>query len=335
MKTNITPLAQRILAANDQTPFYPAFSEGAPSGQIFAANDANLEASQPEQALTEYIVSYPDEEGLLAALEGIAPSVPCSRRFSYRKHDSREHFQLNLADEDIRQIGGEFAQVKLTGSEQTGKTKNKGLTMVIDVDEGGEDPAVQQRAVVNLRNRLLRTELYRAITTLDANDNNTATTWTSGTADPDGVVTTAVDRSGDKRGLDANLIVWGGSAWVKRKTQLRALNTPGGYAGLSLTPDEVAKMCGAQRGVVLPFRYQSAATESSKSKIAADVVFTYFAQPGAMASDPSNLKRFVTMTGGMFLVYVERRGMRVFVTVAHYSDIVATSDLGIEKLTVS
>ena len=186
----------------------------------------------------------------------------------------------------------------------------------------------------DLREKLTMTNLMAE--TLDANDNNTATTWTSGSADPDGVVTTGVDRSGDKRGTNANIVVWGGGAWVKRLTQLRALNTPAGYAGINLTPDQAAQVAGAQRGVVLPFRYQSSATESSKSKVAGDVVFLYDARPGAMGSDPSNLKRFVTSSGGQtFRVYVESRLKQTLVAVEHYSDIICTSTLGIEKLTVS
>lgn len=329
-------LTASILAANDQTPFYPAFSNGAgPSGSIFAANDANFDAQFLSQPLNEYLVGYPDEDGLEAALEAIAPAIPVARAFSYRVHNSREHFQLDSDNADIREIGGDFAKVRLTGTQATGKTKNKGLVMVLDEDEGGDDPSVQQRAVVNLRARLFRTELYRAITLLDAEDNSTSTTWTSGSADPDGVVTTGVDRSGDKRGTNPTLVVWGGGAWVKRKTQLRALNTPGGFAGLTLSPNDAAIMCGAQRGVVLPFRYQTAVTESSKSKVLGDTVFIYEARPGLMGSDPSNIKRFVTVAGGAVKVYIEKRLKRTLVSVEHYSDIIATSTLGIEKLAVS
>jgi hypothetical protein len=52
--------------------------------------------------------------------------------------------------------------------------------------------------------------------------------------------------------------------------------------------------------------------------------------------DPSNVKRFWTPTSaGVVAVYREEFPKYVDITVEHYSNIVVTSTLGIEMLTIS
>lgn len=329
-----------VSAFNDQSELFPSFVSGSASGarhgQVFAANDANFDSSFLSEPLTEYIVGAPDDEGLLAALEAVAPSIPVGRAFTYRTHDTSDQYRSDSADDgDIREIGGDFAKVGTNKHTQVdGRTDNKGLTMVLDNDQGGEDPQVQQRAVSNLRNRLLRSDLRRVFNVLDANDTNTAKTWASGTVDPDLDVTNQVDLSGDARGVDANIIVWGKSAWIKRLTGHRGNANAGGFASASMTPQQAATMCGAENGIVLPFRYQSAV--STKSKIVGDTVWIYHVKRGAMPNDPSNIKRFVTNTpSGLVRVYITPELKKTLVTVEHYSRVVGTSTLGIRSLTIS
>lgn len=329
-----------ISAFNDQTQLFDLYQEGsspqAKHGSVFAANDANFDAQHISEALNEYIVGAPDDEGLMEALEAMFPSIPVGRAFTYRTHDTREQYQTDSADDgDIREIGGDFAKLRTTGAQVDGRTDNKGLTMVLDNDQGGEDPSVQQRAVVNLRNRLLRSDLRRGLVILDASDTNTAKTWASGTAaTPDLDAATANDLGGDDRGVDGNIIVWGKSAWIKRMIAYSNNVGPGASAYAGLNPQAAAAMAGCERGIVLPFRYQSSAT--AKSKVLGDAVFIYHAKQGAMPDDPSNVKRFVTNTAsGLLRVYIQPELKKTLVTVEHYSRIIAASTVGVRKLTIS
>jgi len=340
MKRNIleTSIASRdIEAFNDQGNLFPRFT-GNPGahGTVCAANDSNFDADHLSVPLNEFIVGAPEDEGLLDILEAIAPSIPTARAFSYRTHDTKEQFQSDSDDDgDIREIGGDFSQVKRTGTKVDGRTDNKGLIMVLDNDQGGEDAAVQQRAVLNLRSRLLRSDLRRCMTALLAAANNTAKNWGgSATApDPDVDLLEAVDRGGDARGVDSNLVILGGSARIKRVKCLRGKTNPD-MVGASLSNAQLAEFLGVDNVITLRNRYQSSAT--AKSKILGDLALALQSRKGAMPDDPSNIKRFVTMTpSGMVRVYVQLMLKKTLVAVEHYSRVVITSTLGIEKLTIT
>ncbi len=331
-------LSGDIAAFNDQSVFYPAFDGNVkvPNGSIFAANDANFDAEFLSQPLNDFIVGAPEEEGLLELLESIAPSVPVGRSFTYRQHDTKEQFQSDDADDgDIREIGGDFATIRRTGTQSDGRTDNKGLVMILDNDQGGEETAVQQRAVVNLRNRLLRSEIKRTITLLDTLDTNNNTNWgPSATGpDPDVDILTDIDAGGDARGVDSNIVLLGGGARIKRIKCLRTKTEPD-TVGASLTNAQLADFLGADSVVTMRNRYQSSAT--AKSKILGDTVYSYYVRKGAMPDDASNIKRFVSMTpSGMLRVYVMQKLKRTIVAVEHYSRLIATSNLGVYKRTVT
>lgn len=327
-----------IALANDQSVFFPRFEGNlsVPHGTVMAANDANFDAEHLSVPLTNYIVGAPEDEGLLATLEAIAPSIPTGRAFTYRTHDTREQFQDDAGDDaDIREIGGDFGKVKRTGTQVDGRTDNKGLVMILDNDQGGEDGSVQERAVANLRARLIRSDIRRVLTALDANDTNTNTNWgPSATApDPDVDLLTDVDSGGDARGMDSNIVVLGGGARIKRVRCLRTKTAPD-TVGAQLTDEQLAAFLGVDRVVTLKHRYQSSA--SAKSKVLGDVAFSYYAASGAMPDDASNIKRFVTNSGGgLFRVYIMPQLKKTLVAVEHYSRVVATSTLGIYKRTIT
>ena len=327
-------LAGNVGDLNDNSKIFGNYNPDSRSGIIMAANDANFDAAHLSEPLTEYLVDFPDEEGLDTTLEAAFPSVPVGRSFSYRTHDDKEAFQLAINDEDIREIGGDFAQVRRTGAQVDGRTDNKGLVMILDNDQGGEDPAVQQRAVANLRNRLLRTELFRGEALLEANDTATTPNWgaSNTAADPDGDLLSAIDLSGDARGIDANTVLYGGSAWVSRFLSLGLGSNAARHQTRNLTPAQLADLVGVDKLIKSKFRSQSSA--SAKTKIVAGKVFIYYTKPGAMNDDPSNIKRFTTAVpgGGALRVYIEPRLKKTVIAVEHYSRLVLTSSLGIRKI---
>lgn len=324
-----------LQALNDMSRLFPALpANGGAVGGIFAANDANFDAAHLSEPLTEYIVGVQDPDDLGGVLEQLAPAVPVGRAFTYRTHDDKEAFQTDSADDgDVREIGGDFAQVRRTGTQVDGRTDNKGLTMVLDTDQGGLLPAVQQRAIVNLRNRLFRSELRRLITLLDANDTpeNSVNWGASNTAaDPDADILSMLENSGDARGIDANVVVLGGT-WLRRTLALRRSDKSGAFATGAMTEAQLADYFNVDRVIKLRTRFQSTAT--AKAKILTNDVFAYYAKPGGVPDDPSNVKRFITPTdAGDYRVYVEQRLKKVLVTVEHYSRIALGSSLGIRKL---
>ncbi len=339
MKSRFNPnilLAANVAMLNDNTRFFAKESDNAPHGVVLAANDANFDAAHFSEPLTEMVIDFPDAEGLDTLLENAFPSVPVGRGFEYWTHDSTEAFQAALNNEDIREIGGDFAEIRLTGTKVDGRTDNKGLTIVLDNDQGGEDPAVQQAAVLNLKNRLLRSELYRSNVLLDANDTASGSiNWKTAGSDPDGDILSNIDLSGDARGINANTVLYGGGAWVKRYLGLGVDANSGKFGSRSLTPQQLAPLLGVDQVLISNFRYQSSAT--AKTKVIADNIWIYYVKKGASTSDPSNFKRFVTSVpgGGMFRVYVTPLVKRTKISVEHYSRIACTSTLGIRKQPVT
>lgn len=333
MKNKFHMLAANSALLNDPSQIFGEFNTSAQSGVILAANDSNFDSAHLSEPLTEFIVDTPDEEGLDAILEAMAPSVPVGRAFTYLVADDTASFQAALADEDKREIGGEFATVRPKGSQANGRTVNKGLTMILDNDQGGEDSAVQQRAVTNLRNRLLRTEIYRTEALLEANDTALTPNWggSNTSADPDGNIIADLELGGDARGIDSNIVVFCGGAWNRRFLSLGLGSNAARHQTRNLTPEQLADLLGVDKVVKAKIRYQSSAT--AKTKIGDNKVYSYYAKSGAMPNDPSNIKRFVTAVpgGGLFRVYITPILKRTAVTVEHYSSIDLTSSLGIRK----
>jgi hypothetical protein len=75
--------------------------------------------------------------------------------------------------------------VEYTGTSALAKTINKGLGVKLDYDEFGDDlESHVQMQTGNLLNRILRSELRRAVVSALATAHNTAKTW-HGTAGED------------------------------------------------------------------------------------------------------------------------------------------------------
>lgn len=298
------------------------------------ANSGNNDAASLSEPLNQYMVGYRDPENLEEILETIAPSVPTGRRFEYKVSSERKDFMVD-GDDIKRPIPGDFKVVNSHGSTENGRTYNKGLVYILDEDEDGMEPQVQQRIAASLRNRILRSEIKLAIGVLDANDNSTSANWgpANSAANPHGDLLSMVDSSGDKRGINPTLVVMGGGAAVKRKMCLLGKADPDS-AGAYLTDEELADFLGVDRVLTLKARYQSSV--SAKSKLLGDDIYAYYARRDLTKDDPSNLKRFVKLTdAGLFKVHVIPKLKRVLIAVECYSDIICTSKLGIEKFTAS
>lgn len=302
-----------------------------PRNVIALANEARFTAAHFSEGLSAYAVGWRDPENVQATLDAMAPPVETPRRFEYKSATNIEEFLSEV--DDVRAIGAAFKRMAYTGSSVNQKTLNKGLTITLDRDDmvaGSEE-----RAVARLLARLNRNDLRRAVTALVAGATNTGKTWdASAGKDPDQDVIADLITSGDARGINPNVVVYGETAWQKRALSHRAQSSAGGFASASLTPEQLAQLLGVARVVLSRERYQSSA--SAKTKIVGSYVLMYFASLVPDTEDPSNVKQFWTPTeSGRFRVYREEHVKTVEISVEHYSNIVVTSTLGIRMFTVS
>ena len=307
------------------------------AGHICLANEARFNASFLSTPLTGYTTGWSSGDGLEALLELLAPEVPTARRFSYKKAINAEAFLGEADDSDIRAIGAEFKQVTYSGTEAEAKTYNKGLTVRIDLDEEDDDPMLEERHTSALMKRLLRMEIRRAAALLEAASTNDAKTWGSAApVDADMDVLAALILGADSSGVRANRVGFGENAWTKRLLTLRASDKAGAIANSGMTPEQLAGFLAVDNVFLVKERVQ--ATKTTKANLlGTNAVYMFNAQSGGSKDDPSNVKRFVTrMGGGKFRVYRhEVTAKLIDITVEHYSNIVATSTLGVRKLTIS
>lgn len=338
MKKTMIPLLARLAAIEaeyEASCGIPQDTGGdLPRNVVCLANDSRFVQSYFSQPLTTYAVGLPADDPA-ATLDAILPPVPVSRRFSYRSWSDNESLQSELVD-DARAIGADFKQVELTGTEQNGSTKNKGLCVSVDVDEVADNPNWEQLYTQWLIGRLNRNELRRAAALIDGASTNTGVTWdaTAG-KDPDADARTAIRTGHTAAGIRPSVGLYGAGAWDKRFLSLRAQSHAGGFASSTLDTAQLARTLQLRSVVVAEDLYQS--TASAKAAIMDGVVYFFHQTPSPIPRDPSNVKRFVTMVGGgKYRVYMHQpTAKRYVLSVEHYSDIVVTYNKGIRKLTVS
>lgn len=299
-------------------------------GEIYLANEARFTSATFSQPLTTFSVGWTDKENILATLNFIAPEVVVGRRFEFKKSTNAEEF-LSETD-DLRAIGSTFKRVEYKGTTVNEKTLNKGLTIRLDKDEMVDGD--EERAVMRLKTRLFRNDLRRAgASLLAAAGNGTNKTWGS-SGKPDGDVMAAIVAAGDGSGVSPNRLLYGLAAWQLRYASYEQQATAGAFAALNQTADQVAQKLGLSGGRVSSERFQSGT--SSKSKVIGSFAVVFFGEDGVGKDDPSSVKRFVTPVGPEGVrVYRDEKDKFVDITVEHYSNIVATSTVGSEKLNIS
>jgi hypothetical protein len=338
--------ARERIAKVEAEPAALLANEGAPirPGAVYLANESVFTQQYFDEPLTNYAVGWRDPNNIEETLEFFAPSVPVPRRFTYKSWTNVEEFLSEGTYDDLRAIGGEFPTVKYTGTEVNARTDNRGLRIRVDLDEiadpnsalAGGLPAYQARIVEKLKRRILRNSLRRAVTLLSAGAVVTAKTW-NGTAgqDPDNDVLQQLVSAATQSGIRPNRVAWGDTAWSKRVLTHRAQNDAGGYASAGLTPEQVGMFLMAQAYVS---RERFSAAGAGLAEIVGNLVFMFYALEGQDTEDPSNIKRFysVTDSGGPWRVYVQQVTSKlVDITVEHYELIKVTSLLGINQFTIA
>ena len=357
---------------------------GYKAGQVFFANEERYHPSSLDQRLTEYLNSrqdiavqfcnagefletyysepltnfstgWRDPNNIEQSLQFVAPAVPVGRRFEWKQANNAEEFLSEVTD-DQRAIGADFKAVKYTASDVTDKTYNRGLSIVIDLDNvsntgtgSGVIPNWQQNAVAKLTRRLYRNSFRRAIAALSASAISTNLTWNAQPVNPGVVpVNPDMDVQADLvaqttiTGIRNNRVLYGDTAFLYRQQAFGAQNNPAGYLGYDPTSGAAGQLAAAlqvDRVMVSRERYQ--ASTATKQEILGANVYSFFAQDNIDTEDPSNIKRFVStfdseQGGGLFRVYVHQISSKlVVVTVEFYEKIVITYAGGIRKLVIA
>lgn len=336
MKTLKHPAALPELLFANEAPILQDTGAGYRHGQILFANDSRLTETFYSEPLTTYTVGWRDPNNLEDTLEFLAPAVPVGRRFEWKKAANAEEFLSETVD-DQRAIGADFKSVEYTQTDVTDKTLNKGLAIIVDLDNVA-GPNWEQNYTAKLMRRCLRNEVRRAFAALVAASSSSNKTWNS-SADPDQDISSELITGATATGIRPNRILFGDTSWNTRRSSYRAQNNAGGYASASLTPEELAASLMVDRVLVSKERYQS--TASAKAEIVSTAVLMYYAQTGVDTEDPSNIKRFVSLHdaaqgGGVWQVYRQQVSAKlVKISVGYYSKIVVTYTGGIRKFVVS
>lgn len=301
--------------------------------RVSMANANLFDSANYSEPLTNYAVGWKDSSDIEAALNFFAPAVPVSRKFEYRKFDNADDFESDSDDE--RAIGEDFKVVKNGGEMVLGKTRNRGLKIVVDEDEVDGDPNWRERKVGQLLRRIKRNQLIRAINLLSAAAVNTGKTWNSDAGkDPDNDMLLELIAGADVSGLMMNRVGFGHTAWSKRVGSHRAQDNAGGYASAGLSPAELAGFLNVDEVFLTKSRHNSG---SAKAQILSNKVLMFLAENGLSQEDPSNIKRFMTMIdGGDYRVFEYKTGSKFTeIVVEHYEETLITSTLGIRQLTIS
>ncbi|MBL9187919.1 MAG: hypothetical protein JNK23_10600 [Opitutaceae bacterium] len=328
MKNNFFPLIPMVNEARVQ-----ADTPNLAPGVIALVNDTRLTGATYNESLTQFSVGYRDPENLLAAADYIAPPVPVSRRFDWKKTDNVKDFLTETDDE--RAIGAGFKRVEYSGTEQQAKTRNRGLKYILDRDEDG-GATTEEQIVAMLQQRIIRNKYRRAITALAAVAAGDAAIFNT-TTQPDELIKAALATAQLETGIYPNRGLIGLAAWNLRSAAYAGADKAGAFAGLTKNAATVAGDLFLDDLRVDKAIYQSGA--NAKSRIVPQSFFGFHGRDGLMKDDPSTLKQFYTPADGKrwrVLRKLTGDGDKfVEIVVEHYEIIVATSPIGVARLNVT
>lgn len=354
--------AGQVFFANESS-FHPSHYDERLSGFLnmnprvaaIFANDSQFLETYYSEPLTNYTTGWRDPNDIEATLQFFAPAVPVGRRFEWKAANNAEEFLSELVD-DQRAIGADFKAVKYTGTDVTDKTLNRGLTLIVDLDNvadtgvgAGQVPGWQQNAVAKLTRRLYRNSYRRALAAISASAVAGQPTWTWNAqpvnpgvipVNPDMDVVADLIAATNITGIRPNRVAYGDTAALYRQQAYGAQNNPAGYMGYAGTAQEaaLASALGVDKVYISRERYTTGA--NAKAEILGPTVYSFFAQDNVDTEDPSNIKRFVStfdgeQGGGLFRVYVQQISSKlVAITVEFYEKIVITYAGGIRKMNI-
>lgn len=311
-------------------------------GDIVAVNAASNFAASLAQDISGYLAALPSTDES-ASLDLIAPPVMVADFFQFAKADDLAYL-TEADDSDIRALGANFKRIQTSGTQVTDGTVQKGLTQRVDRRtlarvNGTVVSGWENRTAAGLKNRLIRAEKIRSLAVLDAAANNTAVNWITApeTKNPDGDIRKAAERTRIATGLNATNLLIGSTAQQTRQDAYEAAARTNELANhAAYTLDQIAGYSQVGKAFI-----ETGIKQSKKGAVKVvtlgNVVYSYSAQKDASLDDPSNIKRCwsPTMSGGMWMVFVQESAAWTDITVFHQSKVIIPISAGIEKLTIS
>lgn len=310
-------------------------------GQITVANSAQNYAGDIAQEVQGYLAGLPSSDEM-ARLELLFPGMQTNPRFAFAKADD-EAYLTESDGSDLRASGASFKRVQYKGTTVDASTQQKGLTMRIDHRDlpraGGQIVSGwENRYAAALRNRLVRADIVRGISVLDAASTNAAITFSAAT-NPDGLLRAQAQLSrlaiGD---LGVVQMIIGNAAWQGRQDAYEAAaraNT--GVANHSDYDEEMlARYLGIKRVII-----EDGVTQAKKGAAKTDrtglVNYSYAVNDSPILDDPSNIKRAWSPVdgGGEWGVAIQAQAVFTDITVWHDSLIFVPQSTGIRKTTVT
>ena len=310
-------------------------------GQITVANAAQNYAGSLAQDVQGYLAGLPSSDES-AMLELLFPGMPTNYRFQFAKAED-EAFLTEADDSDIRASGASFKRVQYKGTNVDASTVQKGLTMRVDHRDlpranGVIIPGWENRYAASLKNRLIRADIVRGLSIVDAAAHNVAITFSAAT-NPDGLLRAQCQLTRVAIGDLANVqLVMGNASFQGRadayEAATRANTSLANHAGYSL--EELARYLTIKR-VILQDGIKQAKKGAAKTDMLGLVNYSYAVTDSPLMEDPSNVKRAYSAVngGGEWAVAIQEATVYTDITVWHESLIFVPQSTGIEKTTVT
>lgn len=310
-------------------------------GQITAMNSAMNYTSSFARDVAGYLAGQPagDEE---AHLDLLCPPIQVNDFFRYPKADD-EFFLTEADDSDIRASGATFKRVQYRGTKVVDETVQKGLTMRVDhkdIPKIGTQyvSGWENNYATHLKHRLIRAELIRFYSLLDAAATNQNKTWNA-SANPDGDIREMIELGRVALGHGATHVVMGSTAAELRKDayedEARANHSMSKHA--EYTAEQLATYLGVNHAITDKGINQVKKGAAKVARVGLSV-YSYFAGNGVVMEDPSNFKRAWSATkksGGKWAVSIKEDDVFTDITVWHESKLIAPITAGVRKQTIS
>jgi hypothetical protein len=309
-------------------------------GQITVANSAQNYAASLAQDVQGYLAGIPSSDESIM-LEALFPGLPTNKFFQFAKAD--DEFYLTEADDsDIRAAGASFKKISFRGTTVTDATVQKGLTMRVDhqtlpMVNGSVVPGWQNRYANALKNRLIRVDIVRGLSVVDAASTNVAITFSAAT-NPDGLLRAQTQLTRTAMGMMPTHAVIGNASWQGRQDAYEAAARANTGVANHADYDE-AKLARYLRvgKVVIQDGIKQLTKGGAKSDQLGLVNYSYCATDSPIIEDPSNVKRAFSpvMGGGEWAVAIQEHAVFTDITVWHESKIFIPITSGIRKTTVT
>ncbi|WP_075088569.1 hypothetical protein [Verrucomicrobium spinosum] len=203
----------QLLGGLENKSFDPADDGSDRPELITSVNASRFNEAFLSEPLTAFAVGFKDNTNIEETLEFFAPACEVPRRFSYRTFSNPEEWLSEL--DDLRAMRGDFKTVEYTASEVEGKTQNRGLRVVVDLDEVADKQNWETKYTEKLIRRIRRNALRRSLALLVAAATNANKTW-GNTSQPDADVRAALIAATNVSGIRPNRVGYGDTSYDYR-----------------------------------------------------------------------------------------------------------------------